>query len=88
MKNSGIFEAVLLAGSQSALARKLKIRPQAVQQWLDKGYVPVSRCNRISEMYGIPTERLVNPALLKLIVPDKRLTKVLSRLRKKGQDHG
>lgn len=37
---SAIRKAVRLAGSQSALARKLGLSPQAVQKWCSTGEVP------------------------------------------------
>lgn len=39
----GIDKAVAIAGSQSELARRLSIRPQAVQQWVATKKPPVSR---------------------------------------------
>lgn len=44
---NGIQKAVRLAGSQSALARLCKLTPQAVQKWVDQGYVPSERCREV-----------------------------------------
>lgn len=57
---SGIEEAVALAGSQSALARRVGVSPQAVQQWVERGCVPPRRVPLVAAMTGIPAERL-NP---------------------------
>lgn len=44
---TGIEKAVRLAGSQTALALKLGVRPQAVQKWVAQGYAPGDRCREI-----------------------------------------
>lgn len=46
---SAISRAVQLMGSQSALARKLKCTPQAVQKWEKTGKVPAERVIPIEE---------------------------------------
>lgn len=57
---SGIELAVQWAGSQSALARKAGVSPQAVQQWVERGRVPPRRVPLIADMTGIAAHRL-NP---------------------------
>lgn len=44
MEEKAIELAASVAGSQSALARALKLSPQAVQKWCSSGVVPVGRC--------------------------------------------
>lgn len=43
-------QAVDRAGSQSALARLLNVKPQAVQQWVANGEPPVKRAIQIEEV--------------------------------------
>lgn len=63
---SGIEEAVDKLGSQSALARELGIKPQAVQQWVVKGYAPADRLVEIEALTGIHRERLCDPRIADL----------------------
>jgi DNA-binding transcriptional regulator YdaS (Cro superfamily) len=52
-------KAITIAGSQTKLAEKLKITPQAVQQWLVGGrYVPVKRASEIERLTGVKREQL------------------------------
>lgn len=63
----GVELAVLrLNGKATALARLCRVSPQAVSLWRRKGVVPVSRVNQLSEMLGIPREKL-NPVFGKNI---------------------
>lgn len=39
-------------GNQSILARKLGIKPQAVQQWLVRGQIPIRRAIQIERITG------------------------------------
>ena len=41
--NLALHTAIELVGGQSALARKLGVKPQAVQQWVSRGHVPANR---------------------------------------------
>lgn len=49
---TGVEKAVRLAGSQTALANRLGISPQAVQKWVDQGYVPADRCRDVETELG------------------------------------
>jgi DNA-binding transcriptional regulator YdaS (Cro superfamily) len=61
---TGIEKAVRLAGSQTALAQSLKVRPQAVQKWVSQGYVPGGRCRAVEqELDGSVTRYELNPAV-------------------------
>lgn len=51
-------DAFNIAGSQSALARSLKITQQSVQQWWDNAWVPPKRVLEIEEKTGISRHRL------------------------------
>jgi DNA-binding transcriptional regulator YdaS (Cro superfamily) len=67
---TGIWEAVLFAGSQTKLAETLGVTRQSVQEWVKRGYVPNSRVREIEKLYGIPRERLCNPKFLELVGRD------------------
>lgn len=49
---TGIKKAVRIAGGQSALAAKVGVRPQAVQQWVVEGKVPPRRCASVASAIG------------------------------------
>lgn len=48
--------------NQSELARRLKITPQSVQSWVDKGEIPLSRVIEIETVTGVP-RHVVAPSL-------------------------
>lgn len=54
-------KAIKKAGGQSALARKLGISQQSIQQWV---VVPPKRVKQVSEITGVPREELA-PELFK-----------------------
>jgi DNA-binding transcriptional regulator YdaS (Cro superfamily) len=54
-------KAIKIAGGQSALARKLGISQQSIQQWV---VVPLKRVKQVSEITGVPREELA-PELFK-----------------------
>ena len=54
-------KAIKKAGGQSALARKLGISQQSIQQWV---VVPLKRVKQVSEITGVPREELA-PVLFK-----------------------
>ena len=60
-RRSGIAEAVGVAGSQSAIARSLGVRPGVVQRWVKQGYVPQRKeaPARVASLTGVPVERLL-----------------------------
>lgn len=61
---TGIQKAVRLAGSQTALANRLKVTPQSVQKWVSQGYAPGERCRAIeSELNGEVTRYELNPCV-------------------------
>lgn len=64
---SGILEAVVAAGSLSALATSLGVSFQAVQQWVSQGYVPTSRIPEIESLYGVPRADLMNPKYAEIL---------------------
>jgi DNA-binding transcriptional regulator YdaS (Cro superfamily) len=61
---TGIEKAVRLAGSQTALAGRLHVTPQAVQKWVAQGVVPGDRCRGIEhELQGAVTRYELNPLI-------------------------
>jgi DNA-binding transcriptional regulator YdaS (Cro superfamily) len=52
MTMSPIEKAIAIVGSQTALAEELGIRPQAVQQWVASGHVPVRRVIAVEKATG------------------------------------
>lgn len=50
--NEALLEAISIAGSQTALAKHLKLRQQAVAKWVLKGRVPPFRAIQIEELTG------------------------------------
>lgn len=61
---NGISKAVRLAGSQTALANVVGVTPQAVQKWVEQGFVPGSRCRLIEDRFQREVTRSeLNPDL-------------------------
>lgn len=59
---NGISKAVKLAGSQTALAKAVGVKPQAVQKWEAQGFVPAPRCRAIEEYFHSAVTRYeLNP---------------------------
>jgi len=65
--SSGIGRAIEKAGGQSALARALGIKPQAVQQWYGQGFAPLDRAARVSELTGVPVTDLLSLSALQTV---------------------
>ena len=63
----GIDDVVRLAGSQSAVARQCGVSPQAVRQWVVRGFVPLSRAVELEAQFGVPRTRLVDPKVVGLL---------------------
>jgi DNA-binding transcriptional regulator YdaS (Cro superfamily) len=64
---TGIEQAVRLAGSQSALARALGVTQACVWGWQRRGWVPVERAAAIEAEYGVPARQLVEPRVVQLL---------------------
>lgn len=47
-------------GGVNATARKMKVKPPSVSEWIKKGIVPPKRVKKLSVLSGVPEERL-NP---------------------------
>ncbi|MBC2655532.1 helix-turn-helix domain-containing protein [Pseudomonas sp. MSSRFD41] len=58
MKELAIHRAVKAAGGQSALARILKVTPQAVQKMCASGRVPAERAIEIEKATGVSRHEL------------------------------
>lgn len=48
-----IIKAIRIAGSQSELARRVKVTPQSVQQWVTANKVPAERVLDVEEATGV-----------------------------------
>lgn len=57
-QQAAIIHAVDKAGGQSALARKLGIRPQAVQKWCAAGRIPPTRVLAVEAATGVSRKAL------------------------------
>lgn len=66
-QETGIQEAVRMAGGQEKLAIVLGVSKQAVQQMVARGYAPAARVVEIEAQYGIDRRRLLDPALVELL---------------------
>jgi len=66
---TGIADAIVSAGGQGALARRLGVSQQAVSGWVKRGWVPVAHIVKVEAMCGVPRARLINPKHLFLITP-------------------
>ena len=52
-QKAALLHAVSQAGGQAELARKLKVKPQAVHQWLTAGKVPPLRVLAVEAATGV-----------------------------------
>lgn len=57
-QTAALLHAVAQAGGQTALARKLKVKPQAVHQWLAAGRVPPLRVLAVEAASGVSRKAL------------------------------
>jgi len=67
---AGIRHVVMIAGSQTQLAKVLGLSKTTVNKWVRQGYVPDERVKEIHKIYKIPSARLCNPFYLELITDD------------------
>lgn len=67
---SGVVDAILAAGGQSALARQVGVSHQAVSRWVKCGWVPLAHILLVERLSGVPRARLLHPkhsALLTIV---------------------
>jgi DNA-binding transcriptional regulator YdaS (Cro superfamily) len=57
-QTAALLHAVAQAGGQAALARKLKVKPQAIHQWLTAGRVPPLRVLAVEAATGVSRKAL------------------------------
>jgi DNA-binding transcriptional regulator YdaS (Cro superfamily) len=55
---NGLKVAMRQAGGLRALARKIKIAPQSISQWLEKGEVPDRWLEPIRKATGVPPHKI------------------------------
>lgn len=65
--NIAISTAVKKAGGARPLAAFLDVSHQAVYQWIERGWFPLTRARQISRRYRVPVRKLVNPEIAKLL---------------------
>lgn len=53
-------EAVDRAGGQAALALKVGVSQQAVQQWVAKGCIPAARAAHVGRITKLPVRKLLD----------------------------
>lgn len=70
-ETSGVVDAILAAGGQSALARHIGVSHQAVSRWVKCGWVPVAHILEVERLSGVPRVRLINPKHLALLGGNK-----------------
>lgn len=46
-----------LAGSKAELARRMKVRPQDIQNWVARG-IPLAKCTAVAQEFDIPLHEL------------------------------
>lgn len=64
---SAISKAIRLAGSQTQLAKKLNVTPQAVQRWVSSDEIPLSRVVQIeAALNGEITREELRPDVFRL----------------------
>lgn len=61
---SAIEQALRAAGGEVTISRipladKLGVSPQAVHEWLHRGWMPLDRAKQVSDWFGIPLRELV-----------------------------
>ena len=57
-QQAAVIHAVDKAGGQSALARKLGVKPQAVQKWCASGKIPPLRVLAVEAATGVSRKKL------------------------------
>jgi len=58
MMKQALDEAITLAGNQTALAKLVGVKPQAVQQWVKQGCVSRRSAKAVASKTGVSLERL------------------------------
>lgn len=67
LTETGVQEAIRLAGGQRALGALVGATQQAVAKWARKGWVPVGRVIEVEQVTGVKRDRLVKPQLASLL---------------------
>ncbi len=64
---TGVQEAIRVAGGQRQLGEMVGASQQAVAKWARKGWVPVGRVIEVEQVTGVKRDRLVKPQLANLL---------------------
>ena len=65
--NTGIKDAIDVAGGQVKLAEALGVTQQNVSLWLKRGYVPARHIVSIEAQFGVPRTKLIDPRIANLV---------------------
>lgn len=57
---NGVLHAAVVAGSLATISKQVGVSPQAVQKWVEQGFVPLARIPEFESLYGVPRAELVN----------------------------
>ena len=63
----GIKQAIRAAEGGPKLAEALGVTHQAIYYWSKIGWVPLPRAMQIERLFGIPHQRLISPAVSRLL---------------------
>lgn len=58
-----------IAGSQQAVANELGVTQQAINKWMNRGWVPVRRALELELAYGVPRTSLADPRVVDALTP-------------------
>lgn len=64
---AAIDQAITRGGGIVRFCKGMNITHQSVYAWRERGWVPPERAIVIESVFGIPREKLMNPALVDLI---------------------
>ncbi len=75
LAETGISLAVKILGGPAATARLMRpaLTPQAISNFVSRGYVPPERAVELERLAGIPRENLVKASLRTLIVAPRNV---------------
>lgn len=64
---NGVLHAAVVAGSLATIAKQVGVSPQAVQKWVEQGFVPLARIPEFESLYGVPRAELVNKRYMSVL---------------------
>jgi len=75
LAETGVSLAVKILGGPAATARRMSppLTPQAISNFVAKGYVPPERAVELERLAGVPREDLVKASLRMLVVSPRNV---------------